>query len=138
MTDADEISTTRTTPWWMPDFAGSVVGLICAVLSVTPSLLPRPAILQGALAAFSFAIGYLLGAMLWAAIRRLLRRGPAPRIRRRWWIAYAAAWVVVIGVLSIVAVAWALMYRVANRRAVRRAARASAVSEPSRIAVEVD
>ena len=106
MTDADEISTTRTTPWWMPDFAGSVVGLICAVLSVTPSLLPRPAILQGALAAFSFAIGYLLGAMLWAAIRRLLRRGPAPRIRRRWWIAYAAAWVVVIGVLSLVAVAW--------------------------------
>ena len=66
---------TRTRHWWALDPAGSLVGLAFAVLSITPSLLPRPAVLQGALAGISFAVGYLLGAVVWALVRRLLWRG---------------------------------------------------------------
>jgi DMSO/TMAO reductase YedYZ heme-binding membrane subunit len=42
----------------------------------------------------------------------------------------------ITAVASIVAVAWALMYRVANRRAVRRAARAAASVEVGGVSAE--
>lgn len=91
----------------MPDPAGSAGGLILALLSVTPSLLPRPAILQGALNAVVFALGYLIGVVLWMAIRALFRRRAATNaVPRGWWYGYAAAWVLAIAVVASLAVMW--------------------------------
>ncbi|MFP1601262.1 alpha/beta hydrolase [Microbacterium sp. 2216-1] len=98
---------TRTRHWWALDPAGSLVGLAFAVLSITPSLLPRPAVLQGALAGISFAVGYLLGAVVWALVRRLLwRGGTVPPFRPVWWFVYAAIWVAAILGLSGLALDW--------------------------------
>ncbi len=93
--------------WWALDPAGSLVGLALAVLSITPSLLPRPAVLQGALAGISFAVGYLLGAALWVLLRRLLRRGGSvPPFRRVWWLVYGALWFAAVAGLSALALGW--------------------------------
>ncbi len=94
-------------PWWTLDLAGSLVGLALAVLSVTPSLLPRPALLQGALAAILFAVGYLIGAGVSAIVRAALRRGgPAPVVRGRWWLLYGALWAVAVVGLSALSLQW--------------------------------
>lgn len=91
----------------MFDPGGAVVGFAFAALSVTPSLLPRPAVLQGALAAIAFAIGYLIGVLLWAVLRRLLWRGGIiPPFRRVWWFVYALLWILAIAGLSTLAVHW--------------------------------
>jgi uncharacterized membrane protein len=60
--------------WWRLDGGGVVVGFALASLSLTPSLLPRPALLQGVIAGLSFAVGYAVGALLLALLRALLRR----------------------------------------------------------------
>ncbi len=94
-------------PWWMPDLVGSFIGFIFAVLSVTPSLLPRPATLQAILAALAFAVGYLIGVAAWAAVRRLLwKDGAVPPFRRMWWYVYGIAWIAAIAVLSTLTVTW--------------------------------
>ncbi len=84
-----------------------------AILSVTPSLLPRPTILQAVLAAVAFGIGYLLGATIWAIIRTVAGRrgtfprlGPTSRAARTWWLVYAGAWLVAVGALSALSVVW--------------------------------
>ena len=58
--------------WWYLDPGGSLLGLALAVASVTPSLLPRPALLQGAVAAVAFGLGYLVGVGVWAVLSRLV------------------------------------------------------------------
>ncbi|UTX52090.1 alpha/beta hydrolase [Leucobacter aridicollis] len=99
--------TTRRTAWWTLDSIGSVVGFVFAILSVTPSLLPRPAILQGVLAALAFGIGYLLGAVIWAIIRKLLwKDGAVPHFRRIWWFVYAGAWILAVVALSVLSTVW--------------------------------
>ncbi|MFF3601791.1 alpha/beta hydrolase [Kitasatospora indigofera] len=60
--------------WWRLDPGGVVLGFVLAALSLTPSLLPRPALLQGVIAGLSFAVGYAVGALLLAIARPLLRR----------------------------------------------------------------
>ncbi len=91
--------------FWALDPMASLFGLAAAVLSVTPSLVPRPALLQGALAALLFGIGYLLGAGLAALLRRMLRRH-AGRAPRWWWPLYAVLWLVALAGLSVLAVYW--------------------------------
>ncbi|MGY6498105.1 MAG: alpha/beta-hydrolase family protein [Microcella sp.] len=62
-----------------------IVGILAVLASLTPSLLPRPALLQGALAALSFLLGYLAGVLLYRlacrvreVVRsRMPRQGPA-------------------------------------------------------------
>lgn len=64
--------------------AGLVLGTLAALASLTPSLLPRPAVFQGALAALSFLLGYLLGTLVHRGVRRLVEQrrarvsGPGP------------------------------------------------------------
>ncbi|WP_182354356.1 alpha/beta hydrolase [Flaviflexus huanghaiensis] len=100
-------STMNTQPWWMPDLVGSLVGFIFAVLSVTPTLLPRPAVLQGILGALAFAAGYLIGVAAWSAIRRLLwKDGAVPPFRRVWWYVYGLAWIAAIVALSTATITW--------------------------------
>lgn len=92
--------------WWHLDPGGTLVGLALIALSLTPSLLPRPAILQGVLAGAAFAGGYVLGALLWWAIRSATPWRPSARLRRAFWwgmLALAATTLVIIG---LAAVAW--------------------------------
>ncbi|MFV0286958.1 MAG: alpha/beta-hydrolase family protein [Demequina sp.] len=69
------------------DVVGSVVGVAFVVLSLTPSLLPRPAWGQGLVSGLAFAVGYGLGVLAW----RVLRLVSAGRIR---WDASAPGWIV--------------------------------------------
>lgn len=92
--------------WWHLDPAGSLVGLLLAMLSVTPSLLPRPALFQGAITAVAFAVGYLVGVALWRLVGRFVRVRPSAPLRRYLAIGYAAAWIVAIAVLSTLALTW--------------------------------
>ena len=91
--------------FWRLDAVGSLLGLGMAVLAVTPSLLPRPALLQGILAALAFGIGYMVGAGLAALILRFLGMGQM-RVPRGWWLVYALLWLVSLGALSVLAVHW--------------------------------
>lgn len=92
--------------WWYLDPGGSLLGLVLAVASITPSLLPRPALLQGAVAAVAFGVGYLLGVGVWAALGRLVTRRPRPETQRLLWIGYAGLWLLALSALSVVAVEW--------------------------------
>lgn len=76
--------------WWHLDPGGVLVGLVLVGLSLTPSLLPRPALLQGVLAGVAFSLGYALGALIWWIIRSLAPRTVSPRVRRRFWVGMLA------------------------------------------------
>jgi len=98
-----------------------VLGLALAVLSITPSLLPRPALLQGVIAALCFGLGYLLGAILWVPLARRRAAAAPPRSRRLFWWLYAAAWIV-----AVLALAWlSLLWQNEVRRLVEMAPRSS-------------
>lgn len=92
--------------WWHLDPGGVAIGLVMVALSLTPSLLPRPAILQGALAGVAFGIGYLIGALLWWIVRSSTRWRPSARTQRAFWWGMLALAVVVIIVIGLVAVGW--------------------------------
>ncbi|WP_052405491.1 alpha/beta-hydrolase family protein [Demequina mangrovi] len=72
------------------DIAGATVGLIAVALSLTPSLLPRPAWGQGLVSGLGFAVGYGVGVLVWRAVARL-SRGRLPHNA-----AEAPAWIVVL------------------------------------------
>lgn len=91
--------------FWRLDPFGSLLGLAAAILAVTPSLLPRPALLQGALAALAFGVGYMVGSGLAALIRSWLRRGEM-RMPRGGWLVYALLWLVALVAFSGLAVYW--------------------------------
>ncbi|MCW5954786.1 MAG: hypothetical protein KIT69_21230, partial [Propionibacteriaceae bacterium] len=92
--------------WWHVDPGGSALGLVLAGLSVTPSLLPRPALLQGAVAALAFGLGYLVGTAISALVRSRITWRPSSMGRRRWWIGYGLAWLAALASLSSLAVIW--------------------------------
>ncbi|WP_430866735.1 alpha/beta-hydrolase family protein [Demequina aurantiaca] len=54
------------------DYGGVLVGLAFLALSLTPSLLPRPQVSQGAISGLSFAVGYGVGVAAWAMARRVV------------------------------------------------------------------
>jgi uncharacterized membrane protein len=65
------------------ELAGLILGTICFALSLTPSLVPRPFVIQGALAGVSFAIGYAtacIGVAIWHYLQLPIPRGRARRI----------------------------------------------------------
>lgn len=67
-----------------PSAAGLVLGAACFTASLTPSLIPRAGLVQGALAGVCFAAGYLIGWALVALWVWLFEPGtPAPRSQRR-------------------------------------------------------
>lgn len=61
------------------DFTGVVVGALFFCLSLTPSLLPRDWLTGGIIGGINAAIGYGLGILLGAVVRRTALRN------RRWW-----------------------------------------------------
>ncbi|HRA04781.1 MAG TPA: alpha/beta-hydrolase N-terminal domain-containing protein, partial [Arachnia sp.] len=73
---------------------GVAVGAVLLALSLTPSLLPRPAVLKGVGSGIVFGIGYLLGVALALLGARLTRWRP-PQEWLRWarlvgWPLYGA------------------------------------------------
>ena len=77
---------------------GVAVGAVLLALSLTPSLLPRPAVLQGVGSGIVFGIGYLLGVALALLGARLTRWRP-PQKWLKWarlvgWPLYGAVLIV--------------------------------------------
>lgn len=69
-------------------------------VSLTPSLVPRGWLLQGAVSGVSAAIGYGLGVLASHLVRQLVPwwREPSPRAKRRaWWLLCVAAASLVLG-----------------------------------------
>ena len=79
-----------------PSLVGLAAGLVPIGLSVTPSLLPRPFVMQGVITGICVALGYAIGVFVAWAVRRLTKWEPAPRTRRIGWIVVLAAALVVI------------------------------------------
>ncbi|NYD67103.1 alpha/beta hydrolase [Agromyces atrinae] len=92
--------------WWRADAGGVVVGLLGVIGSLTPSLLPRPALLQGVVAGLAFAVGYLVGAALFAVVRRLVPWRPPTRLVRGAWIALGALVIIGVILLAPIALGW--------------------------------
>jgi uncharacterized membrane protein len=79
----DRPSRTPARPWPALGIAGVLVGTLLLAFSLSPSLLPRPPLVQGVLTGVSFAAGYGIGvafATLWGFLQLPL---PAARARRR-------------------------------------------------------
>lgn len=91
--------------WWRPDAIwrslsglGLIIGAVFLAASLTPSLIPRTFLVQGALAGLSFAIGYGIGVLAYAIWDYLELPIPSEKLRRRGtWAAAAAAGIVVVG-----------------------------------------
>ncbi|MEY6432119.1 alpha/beta-hydrolase family protein [Thioalkalicoccus limnaeus] len=84
-----------------PSIVGLVVGAMFFAFSLTPSLLPRPFLVQGALSGLSFAAGYGLGVaavFLWKYLQLPLVRGRAVPI--------ANGFAAVIGLVITVGFLW--------------------------------
>jgi len=64
------------------DVGGLLLGAVFLAFSLTPSLLPRPPLLQGVLSGLSFAAGYALGVAGLALWRYLQLPSPAARTAR--------------------------------------------------------
>ncbi|GAA3862955.1 alpha/beta-hydrolase family protein [Leifsonia kafniensis] len=96
----------RTRRWLPSDPGGILVGFLLAALSVTPSLLPRPALLQGVVTGLSFAIGYAFGALLLALLTRYVTWRPSARARRsaRW--GFAGVMLAASVVVAVAALGW--------------------------------
>ena len=80
---------------------GAWAALVFACLAFTPSLLPRPALFQGAVTGIDAAIGYglgVLGAWIWREFADRDARSPDPR---SWRIFFATAAVALVASLAL-------------------------------------
>lgn len=93
-------------PWWSLNLGGIIAGTVPAYLSLTPSLLPRPALLQGVVTGLSFLIGYAVGVALWTLARHFITWRATPAQRRGVWIAVIVALVLIVSGLGATALAW--------------------------------
>ncbi|WNM25879.1 alpha/beta-hydrolase family protein [Demequina capsici] len=75
------------------DVAGATVGLVAVALSLTPSLLPRPAWGQGLVSGLGFAVGYGVGVLLWRVAARLSKGRLPAAAEARAWIVVAVGFV---------------------------------------------
>ena len=79
-------------PFALVSTTGLLLGALCFIGALTPSLVPRAGLVQGALAGFSFAIGYGVGVLL-SMIWQVLHLPVASEGARRWlfWGVFLAA-----------------------------------------------
>ncbi|MEM1429737.1 MAG: alpha/beta-hydrolase family protein [Pseudomonadota bacterium] len=83
--DDDEGDAPREPRYWRVSGFGILVAALFFAASLTPSLMPRPALMQGALSGVSAALGYALGAFLlwlWYVMRLPGLAGAAERLAR--------------------------------------------------------
>lgn len=72
-------------------YTGSVVAAVMMMLSMTPSLLPRGPLFQGAVTGASAAVGYMLGVFVSWLVRYMMNKDLAEQKRGRtlswrWWL----------------------------------------------------
>lgn len=80
-------------------YTGSVLAVLFFCASVTPSLLPRPWLLQGLITAASALIGYGIGSMIGKAIRWMLDDyKPSKKLSSQLWKAYWFVSIPLVGV----------------------------------------
>lgn len=72
----------RVRAWLALNIVGVLVGTLFFALSLSPSLLPRPTLVQGALAGVTFAVGYGIGVALVRLWRFLQLPVPGPMASR--------------------------------------------------------
>ncbi len=89
-------------PWWVRHytFTGTAVGLVFVWLSLTPSLLPRSAVFQGAVSGVSGAIGYGLGVFAVWLVRYMRTTNDSPPAPRWAWKA-----LIPVGAIGIIVMA---------------------------------
>ncbi|MEV6494855.1 alpha/beta-hydrolase N-terminal domain-containing protein, partial [Actinoplanes sp. NPDC051633] len=73
-----------------PSLAGCAFAIAFFCLSLTPSLLPRPVLLQGVVSGLTALLGYATGAALGALVRRFQRRAHPRAARVGWWTLFVA------------------------------------------------
>ncbi len=83
----------------LPSVVGTAAGVAVFALTMMPSLLPRPWLMQGVISGIVFAVAYGFGAFAAWVVRRLTKWEPAARTRR-------IAWLVVI----VVGVTWVIVF----------------------------
>lgn len=91
-------------PWWLRHytFFGTAVGLVFIWLSMTPSLLPRGPLFQGAVSGAAGAIGYGIGVFAVWLVRYMRSKETSPRAPAWAWLALIA-----VGVIGqILAIIW--------------------------------
>ncbi|WP_199546736.1 alpha/beta-hydrolase family protein [Streptomyces sp. N35] len=71
-----------------PDLFATCVATVFFWLSLTPSLVPRPWLLQGVIGGITAAIGYAVGSLLSSLFRWVVKRRPSQRFRARCWLGY--------------------------------------------------
>lgn len=84
-----------------PNFLGLASAAVWFCFSLTPSLLPRPALLQGFITGISFAVGYGVGVAISWAGRKVIHRKLSPAARRYAWM--------VLGVIGLTAMGSTLL-----------------------------
>lgn len=81
-------------------FGGIVIGVIFALWSLTPSLLPRTGVTQGVVTGLAFISGYGLGSAGSALLRRLvIKHEPTRRTKKIAWIGLAVASVLLFAIM---------------------------------------
>ena len=94
--------------WQRPPFGGVAGGVALLCLSLTPSLVPRHWLLQGAVSGVSAAIGYGLGVLISHLVRQLVPRWrePAADVKRGTWWALCGVSLVAIATFGVYAGVW--------------------------------
>lgn len=91
-------------PWWLRHytFFGTAIGLVFIWLSMTPSLLPRGPLFQGAVSGAAGAIGYSIGVFGVWLVRYMRSKETSPRAPAWAWLA-----LLVVGVIGqVLAIIW--------------------------------
>jgi uncharacterized membrane protein len=83
-----------------PSYGGIIGGLIFLWFSLTPSLLPLAWLYQGIASGGSLVVGYVVGAFLGWAVRKLWGREIPPRfMRTAWWVLAGVGAAALIGAI---------------------------------------
>lgn len=85
--------------WLKYDFIGFAIAVLFAGISFTPSLLPRPPLLQGVIAGLAAVSGYIFGCLLSWLLRHLISWRPSARTVKYSWFVLLGATVVTAAVM---------------------------------------
>lgn len=81
-----------------PNFLGLASGAVWLCFSLTPSLLPRPSVMQGFITGMSFAVGYGVGVLISWVVRKVFRWHPSKQVRQYTWVGLAVLGPVGVGI----------------------------------------
>lgn len=86
MKNAKKVKTGRIAGYFNQfNYSGIVIGSFFICLSLLPSLLPRPWLMQGFISGVSFSIGYGIGVLLSKTLRWLIQKEPTKKQRENAW-----------------------------------------------------